>query len=169
MTGWRVGAAIAAVLAAISAVPVVIAYLSGYDVELVYRSAVGIGVNSVTVGYIIGWPVFEYVSRDLPPLIVTVPVAVVVLALPMWGIHRGIVAAKDAELERATVAMRDAAADSERHLLWWLYRQQVAQSPEWPVAARSATRIALYVVIPPLAWIGAALVQDAVANVLGLH
>jgi hypothetical protein len=311
MTGWRVGAAIAVGLAAISAVPVVIAYLSGYDVELVYRSAVGIGVNSVAVGYIVGWPVFEYVSRDLerlvpllntetavqarqelartysnrgvtiaraigiaygvvasaqvlidvargqtgatlylwvpllvpvlwatilpalwrllrvtwfvyrlggqvridlgdprglgifadvglrhllliviglsvipmqailtgglglidflPPLIVTVPVAVIVLALPMWGIHRAIVTAKDAELERATAAMRDAAADSDRHLLWWLYRQHIAQSPDWPVAARSATRIALYVVIPPLAWVGAALVQDAVANVLGLH
>ena len=102
-------------------------------------------------------------------LIVTVPVAVAVLAMPMWGIHRAIVAAKETELERATVAIGAATADSDRRLLWWLYRQEIAQAPEWPVAARSATRIALYVVIPPLAWVGAALVQDAVANVLGLH
>jgi len=308
---WRVGVATAVVLAAISAIPVVIAYLSGSDVELVYRSAVGIGVNSVAVGYIVGWPVSEYVWRDferlvplldadqaaqarrelahafanrgvtvartigiaygvivtvqvlidvargrtgstlylwvpllvpvlwatilpalwrllrvtwfvfrlgarvrvdlgdprglgvfadigirhllliviglsvipmqailtgglglldfLPPLLVTTPVAVVVLALPIWGIHRAIVAAKAAELLRATGAMNEAPPDSDRRLLWWLYRQQIAQSSEWPVAAGSATRIAFYVVIPPLAWVAAALVQDVVAKVLGLE
>jgi len=308
--GWRAGAAIAVVLAAVSAIPVAIAYLAGYDVELVYRSAVGIGVNSVAVGYIVGWPLFEHVSRDLerlgpllgaeqaaqarqelahayssrgvtiaralgiaygviasvqvlidvargqtgatlylwvpllvpvlwatilpalwrllrvtgfvyrlgarvrvdlgdprglgvfadvgirhllliviglsvipmqailtgglglidflPPLIVTTPVAVVVLVLPVWGIHRAIVAAKEAELDRATNALSAIPPADGQYLLWWLYRQQIAQSSEWPVAARSATRIALYVVIPPLAWVAAALVQDIVANVLGL-
>jgi hypothetical protein len=311
MISWRVGVAVATVLAAICAVPVVIGYASGYDPELVYRAAVGVGVNAVTVGYILAWPIYSHAQADLarltpllepneatqardeldrafsnrgvaitralgatygllaaspaiadaihgrpysamhlwlpllipvlwatilpalwrlllvtrffyrlggrvrvdlgdrralgvfadiglrhllliviglsvipmqailvgrlgpmdfvPPLIVTIPVAFAVLALPMWGIHRGIVAAKEAELERANRALRDAEADSERQLLWWLYRQQIAQNPEWPVAAGSATRIVLYVVIPPLAWVGAALVQDAVANVLGLH
>jgi len=104
----------------------------------------------------------------LPPLVVTTPVAVAVLVLPIWGIHRAIVAAKATEFLRVTGAMNEAPPDSDRRLLWWLYRQQIAQSSEWPVAAGSATRLAFYVVIPPLAWVAAALVQDMVANVLDL-
>jgi len=102
----------------------------------------------------------------VPPLIVTVPVALIVLILPMWGIHVAMVAAKYAELDRLAMALVQAERDSERFLLLSLYRHRVGEVSEWPVSAGSASRILFYVVIPPLAWIAAALMQNLVASVL---
>ena len=63
----------------------------------------------------------------VPALLVTVPVALIVVILPMWGIHRAMIAAKQMELERLT-QLRDATnADSDRFLLLSLYLREIAQ------------------------------------------
>ena len=105
----------------------------------------------------------------VPPLIVTAPVALIVLILPMWGIHRAVAAAKARELDRLTTSLSQMERDGERFLLLSMYRRQIADVPEWPVSAGSASRVLFYVVIPPLAWVAAALVQNLVSNVLGLR
>jgi hypothetical protein len=101
-----------------------------------------------------------------PALIATAPVALIVLVLPILGVHRGVVAAKGLELDRMTSLFEAADRDSERFLLLSLYRQRVAETSEWPLSAGSASRVVLYVVIPPLAWIAAALVENLVSNLL---
>jgi hypothetical protein len=105
----------------------------------------------------------------VPALVVTVPVALIVLLLPMWGIRGAVIAAKRMELDRLAELANGAEPGSERHMLVSLYRRQVAETSEWPASAGAASRVLFYVVIPPLAWIAAALVQGAVSNVLGLR
>ncbi len=105
----------------------------------------------------------------VPALVVTVPVALVVLLLPMWGVRAAVTAAKRIELDRLTELANTAEQGSDRHMLVSLYRRQIADTPEWPASAGAASRVLFYVVIPPLAWIAAALVQDLVSNVLGLR
>ncbi len=105
----------------------------------------------------------------VPALVVTVPVALMVLLLPMWGIRASVIAAKQNELDRLSALVNESEHGSERHMLLSLYRRQVADTSEWPASAGAASRVLFYVVIPPLAWIAAALVQDLVSNVLGLR
>lgn len=102
----------------------------------------------------------------VPALIATAPVALVVLVLPILGVHRGVVAAKHAELDRLMPLAQTADRDSERYLLLALYRQRIVDTSEWPLSAGSASRVVLYVVIPPLAWVAAAVVENLVSNVL---
>lgn len=101
-----------------------------------------------------------------PALIATVPVALTVLVLPILGVHRGVAFAKERELDRLTLLLETADRDSERFLLLSLYRQRIAETSEWPLSAGSASRVVLYVVIPPFAWIAAALVENVVSNLL---
>lgn len=102
----------------------------------------------------------------VPALLATTPVMLIVLALPVVGIHRGVVAAKAAELERLADVVAAAPRDSDRYLLLSLYRQRIADVSEWPLTMGSATRVVFYVVIPPLAWIAAAVVENLVSTVL---
>jgi hypothetical protein len=101
-----------------------------------------------------------------PALVATVPVALAVLALPVFGIHRGVVVAKHAELDRLAPLLAAADPDSERYLLLSLYRREIVDTSEWPLSAGSASRVLFYVVIPPLAWIAAAIVENLVSNLL---
>jgi hypothetical protein len=105
----------------------------------------------------------------VPALAVTAPVMLVVLVLPLWGIHRGIASAKETELDRVANLANQVERDSDRYLLLTMYRQQIAAASEWPVSAGSASRVLIYVVIPPVAWIAAAVVENLVSNVLSLR
>jgi hypothetical protein len=105
----------------------------------------------------------------VPALVVTVPVALMVLLLPMWGIRGAVITAKRIELDRLNELATASEHDSDRHMLLSLYRRQIADTSEWPASAGAASRLLFYVVIPPLAWIAAALVQNLVSNVLGLR
>ncbi len=311
LRGWRLGLATTLGLGAAGSIPLLVAYLGGHELHPLYRSFVGLWVNAVVIGYIVGWPMFSMLAADVerltlamepadrsrartelsdawsnrgvwiarglgvlygailsspvvvdvlheqrqalpylwvplvvpllwatilpalwrlirvsvfvrrlggrvrinlddprvlgvfadigirhllviivglsvipmqailtgqiqtvdfvPALVVTVPVALVVLLLPMWGVRAAMTAAKRIELDRLTELANTAEQGSDRHMLVSLYRRQIADTPEWPASAGAASRVLFYVVIPPLAWIAAALVQDLVSNVLGLR
>lgn len=106
------------------------------------------------------------INDFVPALIATTPVALAVLALPILGVHRGVVAAKDAELDRLTARFDGCDRDSEQYLLLAMYRRQVVDTSEWPLSLGSVSRVVVYVVIPPLAWIAAAVVENLVSNLL---
>ena len=40
-----------------------------------------------------------------------------------------------------------------------LYRREITAAPEWPFDTSVMGRLALYLVIPPLTWVGAALIE----------
>jgi len=100
-----------------------------------------------------------------------------VLVLPMRGVHDRLRAAKRNEIARVNAAIRGepgalsgsplgsrdrlALAD----LLAW--RAFVEAVPEWPIDVSTLSRSVLYVTIPLLGWVGAALVQHVLESALG--
>ncbi|MBL6691279.1 MAG: hypothetical protein ISP91_12890, partial [Pseudomonadales bacterium] len=46
-------------------------------------------------------------------------------------------------------------------------RERVSSAPTWPADVSTFQRFLLYIIIPPLAWVGAALVELVVEGFLG--
>jgi hypothetical protein len=65
---WRFGAVIALLLGLIGSAPLLFAYVSGYDVRVIYHSFVSLWINAIVVGYIIGVPVFAPLEADVERL-----------------------------------------------------------------------------------------------------
>lgn len=88
--------------------------------------------------------------------------------LPMSGVARRIADLRRRELERAHAAL-DAVGDADIVTLEPLlaYRDRVRALPALPVDLRIVTRILFYFVIPPLAWVAAAIVENWVSRYLG--
>jgi hypothetical protein len=124
-------------------------------------SADGIGVPAYVLWATLAW----------------VLMCVALAALPTWGVRRRIQAEKHAELDRVRAAM-DGAPDALegsamaahaaelRGVALLEYRDKVEAVREWPFDASGLRRLALYVVIPPLGWLGGALVERAIDRVL---
>jgi hypothetical protein len=102
----------------------------------------------------------------VPALVVILPACLFLFAWPAFAVRRAIVRTKRAELEQLDALIDGAALHSDRHLLLSIHRRHVAESPEWPVTLRNLMRLAFYLVIPPLAWIAAALVESLVSRFL---
>jgi hypothetical protein len=98
-------------------------------------------------------------------------------ALPATGVRQRIRAEKSAELDRVRAAMDGAPGALEgssmaahaaelRGVALLEYRDKVAAVREWPFDASGLRRLALYVFIPPLGWLGGAVVERAIDRVL---
>ena len=98
---------------------------------------------------------------------VGLPVALLLLVLPMWGIHRRLLEEKARALAQAdasiAIAERDHAANALTYLNALLERRAFLRSLHtWPMDLSGIARVGLYLIIPPLAWVGAALVEIGV-------
>lgn len=93
--------------------------------------------------------------------------------LPLWGIHQRLRAERDAELSRVNAAIHgdrqalrdslvaaDATALNAVDLL--AYRDHVRSFSTWPFDANALLRLALYLGIPLLGWVGAAFVERGI-------
>ncbi|TNF87257.1 MAG: hypothetical protein EP301_07110 [Gammaproteobacteria bacterium] len=96
-------------------------------------------------------------------ILVGIHSAIVLFLLPLWGVHGNVrdrkaerIAALQAKLEMAD---RDDVAAVEVLIA---HIDRLHGLSNWPVDLRLATRIFAYVIIPPLAWVGAALVENLV-------
>ena len=90
----------------------------------------------------------------------------------MWGIHRRLQQEKAGvitEVESSiAAASRDHATESLSRLNALLERRAHLRGVHtWPMDLRGVSRVAFYLVIPPLAWVGAALVEILVMALLG--
>jgi hypothetical protein len=105
------------------------------------------------------------------------PVTLLLSLLPVWGVHRRIAAEKAAELDRIRAAVDgvpDALGSSPmaahaaelRGIALLEYREKVEAIREWPFDASLLRRLALYLLIPPLGWLGGALVERVVDRTL---
>lgn len=95
---------------------------------------------------------------------VGLPAAFVLLLLPMLGIRQNVRAAKQQALEKLNAAIavadRELNADSLHYLSDLLrQRESIEHVREWPLDTTAFSRVAIYVVIPPLAWMGSAIVE----------
>ncbi|NIP14515.1 MAG: hypothetical protein GWM88_07210 [Pseudomonadales bacterium] len=96
-------------------------------------------------------------------IIVGVPAAIALFVLPLWGARGNI---RDRKVERvaALQAKLEAVDHDDVAALEAVtaHIDRLRALSNWPVDLRLATRVFAYVIIPPLAWVGAALVENLV-------
>ncbi|MGH8171767.1 MAG: hypothetical protein ACREPX_01390 [Rhodanobacteraceae bacterium] len=120
----------------------------------------------------------QMLGPALRSLLVSLPVLLIGMLLPIMGIHRNLVATKAAEIARVTRAIAgDRAALADTRLAGEstsvpvsnlvLYRQTIASISEWPLDSVAAVRMAVIFIVPVLAWIAGALVDRMISRVLG--
>ncbi len=118
----------------------------------------------------------QSVDRDItfmaasPGLVAASAPLVALLLFPVWHVHQAIRTRKAAEL--AAIDERVAALGDPPHgvredqiracneLLD--YRDHIQRVPDWPVDVGAVSRLFLYLIIPPLTWVGAALIENVV-------
>lgn len=100
-------------------------------------------------------------------LLIGLAAATLFFLLPQTGVRRAIESAK---ADRIGTLQRqiDAADRSDVATLEALvaHRDRIRQLSSWPLDLSLVSRVAVYLVIPPLAWVGAAVVEDVVQRFL---
>jgi hypothetical protein len=104
-------------------------------------------------------------------LLVAVPAAVILFFMPLYAVHLRVVASRGAQLEQLAALIRQAPRDlsvvSLNQMEVLLQRKERLQSlSTWPIDLSMISRLLFYGVIPPLAWAGAALVENLVDTML---
>jgi hypothetical protein len=101
----------------------------------------------------------------IPGLLATAIPMLFLLVLPIWPIHRAIEAAKASELKRINTQLRamphvtDGTARLAPVNQLLIYRREITDVNEWPFNTGVATRLAFYLVIPPLTWVAAGFID----------
>ena len=105
---------------------------------------------------------------SIPGLIGTSVALLYLFFAAVWPLHQRLRAAKRTELTRLAGELRvvrsasqDPAIDSALGSLL-VYRREIASAPEWPFDISIVARFGLYLIIVPLTWIGAALIENLV-------
>lgn len=110
----------------------------------------------------------------VPGLVATAIPMVMMFALPVWPLHRRIVAAKRAEIDRINqwlarkrTELLPTSPDQVSELAPLLsYRATIGHAQEWPFNTGLLTRLGFYLIIPPLTWVGAALIEMLLEDVV---
>ncbi|MBL4585238.1 MAG: hypothetical protein JKX83_11570 [Pseudomonadales bacterium] len=113
---------------------------------------------------------FRY-DNYLLAVVVCLPAIVVLMITPMYSLHLRLRDQKQTEIEAVNVLIRNAskALSGERiqQLEQLLQRRDRLKSlSTWPLDVSVVSRLLLYIVIPPLAWLGAAFVEIGLDGVL---
>ncbi len=111
-------------------------------------------------------------TEGLPAVIATAGPVLVMFIIPVWPVHRRMSALKARESVALTSRIEaclgdgdgsDLAREKMAELTPLLaYRQEIARISTWPFDIGSLTRLILYLVIVPLTWAGAALIERLV-------
>ena len=106
---------------------------------------------------------FRYVNY-VWALIVSIPAALTLALLPMVVIHKRILAMRNTELAAVNQIIQESPRDLSTTNIASLElllqrRERLLALNTWPVDVTVVVRFFLYLVIPPLAWLGAALTE----------
>lgn len=109
----------------------------------------------------------------LSAILVAAPAATALLIRPMWSLHKRMRKRRDELLEEVRTLIHTAAERSDvediRHMEDLLQRRdRVKALNTWPLDIGIWKRLLFYILIPPLAWVGAALMEAGVNRALGL-
>jgi hypothetical protein len=109
----------------------------------------------------------------LPGLLAIVIPMLVMAGRPIWPLHRRIAEAKRhslAELNERIRRSPPADPDQPETLAslapLLAYRREILLVSEWPFDVGVVARLGLYLIIPPLTWVGAALIENVVDSFL---
>ncbi|MGB1140953.1 MAG: hypothetical protein ACPG1A_08650 [Halioglobus sp.] len=111
----------------------------------------------------------------LPGAMATLPALICLFFIPIWPVHRRLAAMKHEQLqdinrqveEQLAATGENPASDSLAQLGPLLtYRREVQDAPTWLFDGDNVSRLLLYLVIPPLTWIAAALMENLVDSLL---
>ncbi len=104
----------------------------------------------------------------VPGLIPTTAALVFLFLAPIWPIHQALRGIKRSELDRVQGEINairgngGSVQDYVRLTPLLAYRREIASTPEWPFDLSIVARFGLYLIIVPLTWIGAALIENLV-------
>lgn len=111
-------------------------------------------------------------EESLPGAVSILGPLAVIFIIPVWPLHKRLVKLKSQELTRVCdkieasgygtgeVDLESADIDTLVPLL--NYRREIAQLSTWPFDLGNITTLAFYLIIPPLTWAGAALIENLV-------
>lgn len=108
----------------------------------------------------------------LTGFLIAVPAAAALLIRPMWTVHQRLAARKRQLLcdvrEQIEQAPEDTSEDNICHMEILLQRRdRVKALDTWPLDMAIWSRLLVYVLLPPLAWAGAALFEVAISRMIG--
>lgn len=104
-------------------------------------------------------------------LVVAVPAMLFLAIYPMWPLHRRLSAYRTCQLHEVNEQIRGA-LDSlqpdhmERLEILLQRRERVLAASTWPMDVDTLRRFVFYIIIPPLAWVGAAMVESLLEGFL---
>ena len=108
----------------------------------------------------------------LPGAIATLVPLLAMFIVPVWPIHRRLVALKEQQLASLNERIENCLGTGdcffpESKVLEELapllgYRREIVQVSTWPFDGGNVTRLLFYMIIPPLTWAGAALIENLV-------
>ena len=111
----------------------------------------------------------------LPGAMATLPALVGLFFIPIWPVHRRLAEMKHEQLgdinrqleSRLEACGEDLSSAQLAELAPLLtYRREVQAAPTWLFDGDNISRLLLYLVIPPLTWIAAALMENLVDSLL---
>jgi hypothetical protein len=101
-----------------------------------------------------------------PGLVATGLPMIFLFLLPVLPVHRRVTGLKKKMLAEVnadiSVLSRETSKRYEALEPLLVYRREVLNAPEWPFDTGAVGRLALYLIIPPLTWVGAALIEIVV-------
>lgn len=103
--------------------------------------------------------------------IIALPAAVLLLIVPMLSLRQRLLTHKEKFLEEMHRQVADASRvvgpDSLAQIeLLMQHRDRIMHTSPWPIDLSMAYRLIHYIIIPPLAWVGAAFVEVALDKIL---
>lgn len=112
----------------------------------------------------------------LPGAIALIAPLVAMFLLPVWPLHSRLAASKQRNLVQVDRLVNqsldangfidgDAPQTARLHLLL-TYRRELETCATWPFDVSNFGRLALYMIIPPLTWVAAALIENLVDSML---
>ncbi|CAA0101771.1 Uncharacterised protein [Halioglobus japonicus] len=115
-------------------------------------------------------------AESVPGVVAILGPLVVIFIIPVWPLHKRLVKLKERELTRVSDKIEASLDDSgkvdlestdiDTLLPLLTYRREIAQLSTWPFNLGNITTLAFYLIIPPLTWAGAALIENLVDSLL---
>ncbi len=142
---------------------------------------VSMSASLVVIGALALFPLINlgeesHLAESVPGAIAALIPLVVMFVIPVWPLHERLRRLKTAELRRINAQIAQAVdgaapADLSSASLTelsplLLYRREIAHTPTWPFDLGNVARLAFYLVIIPMTWVGAALIENVVDALL---